>query len=78
LTFRKTFSGSTFDLELCRPQRFFRLFHCCVTLLLKLHKKSFTFSVACSLHLEFLPSLFSFQGAISPVSFETRYKYSTT
>jgi hypothetical protein len=22
LTFRKTFSGSTFDLELCRPQRF--------------------------------------------------------
>ena len=61
LTFRKTSSGSTFDLELCRPQRFFG-FLCCVTLLFKAPQNFYL--LCCLLFTSGISSsLFSFQGA---------------
>ena len=76
LTFRKTFSGSTFDLELCRPQSF-SAFHCCVTLFLKLHK-NYLPSLLLALYIWNFFLIVQFSRCSSPVSLETRYKHSTT
>ncbi len=63
-----------FSSELCRLQSF-SAFHCCVTLLYKAPQK-FLPSLLLALTSGISSSLFSFQGAASPVSLETRYKHS--
>ena len=76
LTFRKTFSGSTFDLELCRPQRFFRLFIVVLPYFKKFHKNLLP-SLLLALYIWNFFLIVQFSRCSSPVSFETRYKHST-
>ena len=74
LTFRKTVSGSTFDLELCRPQRFFG-FLCCVTLLFKAPQKILP-SLLLALYIWNFFLIVQFSRCRPLVSLETRYKHS--